>query len=98
MHLYSGTTTNDCFVRKKSPPKNSVCLFDETLAGETPNSKLLVLESTIVREDINEKNVFSRALPDSPGQPPPMTPIGAILSSIFGRQHLRFKSQLRTKN
>ena len=59
---------------KNPPPKNSVCLFDETLAGETPNSKLLVLESTIVREDINEKNVFSRALPDSPDQPPPHDP------------------------
>ena len=36
---------------KNLPQKNSVCLFDETLAGENPNYKLLVLESTIVRED-----------------------------------------------
>ena len=39
-------------------------MFDETLAGENPNYKLLVLESTIVREDI-------RALADSPDSPPP---------------------------
>ena len=44
-----------------------------------------------------EKNVFFRALPESP-KPPPMTPIRATWSSFFGSRNSRFESQFRTKN
>ena len=43
-----------------------------------------------------EKNVFFRALPESPN-PPPLTPIRATWSFFFGSQNSRFESQLRTK-
>ena len=44
-----------------------------------------------------KKNVFFRALPESP-KPSPMTPIRATWSSFFGSQNSRFESQFRTKN
>ena len=44
-----------------------------------------------------KKNVFSRALPDSPDQPPPMTPIRATWSFFSGRQKRRFSAYYRTK-
>ena len=45
-----------------------------------------------------EKNVFFRALPESPKPTPPMTPIRATWSSFFGSRNSRFESQFRTKN
>ena len=51
-----------------------------------------------LREGLNKnKNVFFRALPESP-PPPPLTPIRATWSSFFGRQNSRFESQFRTKD
>ena len=43
-----------------------------------------------------KKNVFFRALPESP-KPPPMTPIRATWSFFFGRQKRRFSAYYRTK-
>ena len=43
-----------------------------------------------------KKNVFFRALPESPKPPPPMTPIRATWSSFFGSRNSRFESQFRT--
>ena len=51
-----------------------------------------------LREGLNEKNVFFRALPELPNPPPPMTPIQATWSSFFGIRNSRFESQFRTKN
>ena len=42
-----------------------------------------------------EKNVFFRALPESPT--PPLTPFGQLGPIFFGRQNSRFESHLRTK-
>ena len=47
------------------------------------------------KTSIKKKNVFFRALPESPN-PPPMTPIRATWSSFFGSQNSRFESQFRT--
>ena len=53
--------------------------------------------SFIVREGVNEKkNVFFRALPESPKPPPPMTQIRATWSSFFGSRNSRFENQFRT--
>ena len=41
-----------------------------------------------------KKNVFFRALPESPNPPPPLTPIQATWFFFFGRQNSRFKSHL----
>ena len=43
-----------------------------------------------------KKNVFFRALPESP-KPPPLTPIRATWSFFFGRQKRRFSAYYRTK-
>ena len=51
-----------------------------------------------IREDINEKkNVFFRALPESPNPIPP-DPNSGNLVLFFGRQNSRFESHLRTKS
>ena len=43
-----------------------------------------------------EKNVFFRALSESP-KPPPITPIRATWSFFFGRQKRRFSAYYRIK-
>ena len=43
-----------------------------------------------------KKNVFFRAMPESPNPPP--DPNSGNLVLFFGRQISRFKSQFRTKN
>ena len=54
-------------------------------------------QCTWLREGLNEKkNVFLRALPESPNPPP--DPKSGNLVLFFGRQNSRFESHLRTKS
>ena len=45
-----------------------------------------------------KKNVFFRALPESPKPPPPSPQFGQLGPLFFGSRNSRFESQFRTKN
>ena len=59
---------------------------------------LVIYGQVLLGKTSMKKNVFFRALPESPKLPPPLTPIWATWSSFYGSRNSRFESQFRTKN
>ena len=72
----------------------SVKISTNNFLSQKISTKNACFATKQLREDIRrKKNVFFRALPESPN-PPPLTPIRATWSFFFGRQNSRFESHL----
>ena len=80
----------------KQTQLQKLLIFRDSNSFQSNQFNLTSVGDVSVREDLKKKNVFFRALPESPKPPPPMTRIRATWSSFFGSRNSRFENQFRT--